>query len=364
MANRTYNFGAGPAKIPRPVLERVQAELLDYDNTGMSVMELSHRSKAFDAILQKTKTHLTTLLSIPDNYEILFMQGGATTQFSAVFFNLVGAKQKELNEQGDATLDSNAPIVIDYIITGVWSAKAAEEAERLAAGVKGRPVHIHRVLLKDSPLTASGTPSWALTDPLQHPVAYVYYCSNETVHGIEFHSIPECHPSVPLVTDVSSNFLSRPVPVSALGVMYGGAQKNLGPAGVSLVIIRKDLLVGLDEGPLRPLMLDYATMAAHGSMYNTPPTFSIYMVGLMLEWLLEQGGLEAIEKRNIQKADKLYAALDQSTLYTAPVQREMRSRMNVVFKMAPELEGPFFKGAEERRMLQLKGHRSIGNGFG
>ncbi|OAD76168.1 hypothetical protein PHYBLDRAFT_123446 [Phycomyces blakesleeanus NRRL 1555(-)] len=359
MSTHTYNFGAGPAKIPQSVLKRAQEELLNYDNTGMSVMELSHRSKPFGEILNRTKSNLTKLMNIPDNYEILFMQGGATTQFAAVFYNLIAAKQKELSKTKD-----NSPIVVDYIVTGAWSSKAADEAQRLAESVKGNPIVVNRVV--DTKKAAGAydriTPesTWSLTDPAKNHVAYVYYCDNETVHGVEFQSVPKVNPSVPLVTDVSSNFLSRPIDVNKYGLIYGGAQKNLGPAGVSLVIVRKDLIVDLSVGPLRPLMLDFDTLAKNESMYNTPPTFAIYMVGLMLEWLLEHGGLTEIAKKNEKKANKLYDALDSSKLFSAPVQKEARSKMNVVFKLPKELEAEFFKGAEERRMVQLKGHRSVG----
>ncbi|KAI9012170.1 phosphoserine aminotransferase [Phycomyces nitens] len=359
MSTQTYNFGAGPAKIPQSVLKRAQGELLNYDNTGMSVMELSHRSKPFGKILNHTKDNLTKLMNIPDNYEILFMQGGATTQFAAVFYNLIAAKQKELAKTND-----QSPIVVDYIVTGAWSSKAADEAQRLAGSVKGNPIVVNRVV--DTKKAAGAydriTPeaTWSFTDPTKNHVAYVYYCDNETVHGVEFQSIPKVDPSVPLVTDVSSNFLSRPIDVKKYGLIYGGAQKNLGPAGVSLVIVRKDLIVDLSVGPLRPLMLDFDTLAKNESMYNTPPTFAIYMVGLMLDWILENGGLSGIAKKNEKKAAKLYDALDRSKLFSAPVQKEARSKMNVVFKLPKELEADFFKGAEERRMVQLKGHRSVG----
>ncbi|KAF7722760.1 hypothetical protein EC973_002714 [Apophysomyces ossiformis] len=354
--DRVYNFGAGPAKIPEAVLQRAQKELLNYNNTGMSVMELSHRSKPFAAILAHTKTTLTQLLDIPDNYEILFMQGGATTLFSALFYNLIAAKQVALGNEEDE-------IVVDYIVTGAWSSKAAQEADRLKAGVRC-PVRVNRVTdAKKVRGAYNGIPEeadWKLSDPKQHNVAYVYYCDNETVHGVEFADVPKVDPSVPLVADVSSNFLSRPIPVNKFGVIYGGAQKNLGPAGVSILIVRKDLIVELAKGPLRPLMLDFDTMAKNDSMYNTPPTFAIYMVGLMLDWLVEQGGLKAIGDINQRKAEKLYKVIDESAIYTCPVDPRHRSKMNVVFTMSEALEKEFLKGAEERRMVQLKGHRSVG----
>ena len=314
-------------------------------------MELSHRSKHFGEILARTKSNLRKLMDIPDNYEILFMQGGATTQFSAIFYNLVAAKQAATGAED---------LTVDYFITGSWSKKAAEEAERLA---KDTHVKVNRVV-DAKKLTGKydripPRDTWQLSDPER--TAYAYYCDNETVHGVEFPFVPEVDPRVPLVTDISSNFLSRPIDVKKFGVIYGGAQKNLGPAGVTIVIIRKDLVVDLSKGPLRPLMLDYHIMLENDSMYNTPPTFSIYMVSLTLDWLLEQGGLIEVEKTNNRKSSKLYEVIDRLSLFTCPVQPDSRSEMNVVFTMtSPELEKEFLKGAEERNMVQLKGHRSVG----
>ncbi|KAG2199155.1 hypothetical protein INT47_009894 [Mucor saturninus] len=356
------NFGAGPAKIPQPVLLKAQKEFLNVHGTGMSVMELSHRSKPFGAILEKTKKDLTDLMEIPSNYSILFMQGGATTEFASVFYNLVAAKQDELKKAGR----EGEEIVVDYLVTGAWSSKAAQEAERLVPTVIGNPVRVHRALnvkaLNGGKFGAIPPQSeWQLTDPKKHNVAYVYYCDNETVHGVEFQFIPEVDASVPLVTDVSSNFLSRPIDVSKFGIVYGGAQKNLGPAGVTIVIVRNDLLVDINIGPIRPLMLDFKTAADNDSMYNTPPTFAIYMVGLTLEWLKDQGGLKAIGNVNDRKSEKLYKVIDESKLYKSPVQPNCRSHMNVVFNLTTEeLEKEFLKGAEERNMHQLKGHRSVG----
>lgn len=356
------NFGAGPAKIPQAVLLKAQKEFLNVAGTGMSVMELSHRSKPFGKILAQTKKDLTQLMDIPSNYSVLFMQGGATTEFASVFYNLVAAKQRELKLAGREGED----IVVDYLVTGAWSSKAAQEAERLIPSIVGNTVRVNRALdvkkMNDGKFGVIPPPSeWNLTDPKKHNVAYVYYCDNETVHGVEFQSIPEVDPSVPLVTDVSSNFLSRPIDVSRFGIVYGGAQKNLGPAGVTIIVIRNDLLVDLNEGPIRPLMLDFKTAADNDSMYNTPPTFAIYMVGLTLEWLLEQGGLKEIEKVNQRKAEKLYKIIDESPLYNSPVAANCRSHMNVVFRLpTEELEKEFLTGAEERNMHQLKGHRAVG----
>ncbi|KAI9264790.1 phosphoserine aminotransferase [Sporodiniella umbellata] len=361
MPQNVLNFGAGPAKIPQEVLLKAQSEFLNVNGTGMCVMELSHRSKPFGAILEKTKADLTKLMNIPSDYSILFMQGGATTEFATVFYNLVATKQEELKRAGR----EGEEIVVDYLVTGAWSSKAAQEAERLIPTVIGNPVRVNRALnVKQTKGKFGSIPDssqWELTDPKKHNVAYVYYCDNETVHGVEFQSVPVVDPSVPLVTDVSSNFLSRPIDVSKFGIVYGGAQKNLGPAGVTIVVVKNDLLVDLNVGPIRPLMLDLKTAADNDSMYNTPPTFAIYMVGLTLDWLLGKGGLEGIAKVNARKAEKLYKVIDASQLYTTPVDTNCRSHMNVVFKLANDhLEKGFLKGAEERNMQQLKGHRSVG----
>ncbi|CDS08854.1 hypothetical protein LRAMOSA10215 [Lichtheimia ramosa] len=352
-----YNFGAGPAKIPEEVLAKAQKELLNYNNTGMSVMELSHRSKPFAEILERTKSNLRQLMGIPDNYEILFMQGGATTQFSALVYNLLAVKQQALRAQGKS-VDN---ITVDYFVTGAWSNKAVQEAERLAPHVGLK--HVNRVVDAKKQTGYFGSiPSEQHYSPDPSNTAYVYYCDNETIHGVEFQEPPQVPEGVPLVADMSSNFLSRPVDVSKYGVIYGGAQKNLGPAGVTLVIIRKDLIpASLNDPPMRPLMLDYRTLADNDSLYNTPPTFAIYMVSLTLEWILQHGGLEGMQKRNKTKADKLYEAIDSLSLFKSPVDKQCRSRMNVVFTMeSPELEKEFLKGAEERNMVQLKGHRSTG----
>ncbi|KAI8070699.1 phosphoserine aminotransferase [Gongronella butleri] len=349
---QVLNFGAGPAKIPQAVLQRAQAELLNFDNSGMSVMELSHRSKTFGKVLAHTKAAIQQLMDVPDNYEILFMQGGATTQFAALFYNLVAAKRKQQPE-GD--------VYVDYIVSGAWSSKAAQEADRLATA--NPDVKVNRVTDSKKMFGKYGNVAeasqWQFSDASK--TAYVYYCDNETVHGVEFATVPEVDARVPLVADVSSNFMSRPIDVSKFGVIYGGAQKNLGPAGVSIVIVRKDLLTDIAVGPVRPLMLDFKTMADNDSMYNTPPTFGIYMVGLVLDWLQEQGGLAGIGAANQQKADKLYKAIEDSKLYSCPVAPAYRSRMNVVFRLPSEdLEKAFLAGAEQRNMVQLKGHRSVG----
>ncbi|KAI8967188.1 phosphoserine aminotransferase [Mycotypha africana] len=361
-SNHVLNFGAGPAKIPESVLKKAQKEFLDINGTGMSVMELSHRSKPFGAILQKTKDNLAKLMDIPSDYSILFMQGGATTQFAAIFLNLVAKKQDELIKLGK----EKEEIVVDYFVTGAWSNKAVQEAERLAPAVQSNPIRVNRVIDVKQKYGKFGTippPSeWNLTDPTKHHVAYVYYCDNETIHGVEFPFVPKVNETVPLVADVSSNFLSRPIHVPKYAVVYGGAQKNLGPAGVTIVVVRNDMLVDVNVGPVRPLMLDFKTAADNNSMYNTPPTFAIYMVGLTLEWLIEEkGGLKGIEQANNSKARKLYELIDQSKLYKSPVDPHCRSHMNVVFRLPTEdLEKEFLAGAEKLHMHQLKGHRSVG----
>ncbi|CAG8433973.1 484_t:CDS:1 [Scutellospora calospora] len=353
-----WNFGAGPAKIPTPVLQRAQAELLNYNNTGMSIMELSHRSKEFDNLNNKTQRDLRTLLNIPNNYKILFMQGGGCTQFSAVVYNLLSAKRQQLDE--DLKEEFNPPL--DYLITGSWSSKAAEEAKKLYNNVN--------IVFDVKKLTGSygsipPKEEWKLSGS---KAAYVYYCDNETVHGVEFNNIPEIDPSVPLVCDMSSNILSRRFDVSKFGVIFAGAQKNIGAAGLTVVIVREDLLTkskNLDNKnsgiPVIPTMLDYKIMADHNSLYNTPPMFSIYISSLVFEWLLELGGIEAIETTNSLKAEKLYNTIDNSEIYISPVEKSVRSRMNVSFRIKrEELESEFLKGAIDLGMLQLKGHRSVG----
>jgi phosphoserine aminotransferase len=312
-------------------------------------MELSHRGKTFAKILADAKQNLSKLLNIPDNYEILFMQGGGTTQFSAIVYNLLAAKGK-----------SDAPV--DYLVSGSWSQKASEEAKRLGANVN--------IVFNSKKSTGSYTSvppqsEWKLSGP---DAAYVYYCDNETVHGVEFNSIPDIDPSVPLVADMSSNILSRPVDVSKFGVIYAGAQKNIGPSGVTLVIIRKDLLTPLKSaaevppsGLVTPQLLDFKTLADNDSLYNTPPTFAIYMSGLVFKHMLQNGGVESYTAINERKARKLYQVIDNSKIYKAPVAADVRSRMNVPFRIYPEaLEAEFLKGAEARNMVQLKGHRSVG----
>ncbi|KAJ3332918.1 hypothetical protein HDU93_008876 [Gonapodya sp. JEL0774] len=343
--NRAWNFGAGPAAIPVPVLKQAQAEMLDYKGCGMSVMELSHRSKEYEGIHDAAIRDLKQLLDVPEDYDVLFMQGGGSTQFAAVVYNLLGDGEK----------------TADYFVTGGWSDKAASEAKLLGAKVNTvvntKPTKFQHIPPKSE---------WKLTAPDQ--AAYAYYCMNETVHGVEFFETPEVDPSVPLVCDASSTILSRPIDVRRHAIIYAGAQKNIGPSGVTLVIVRKDLLGARKFKNPMPIMLDYKTYADNNSLYNTPPTWGIYISGLVFKWLLDLGGLTAMEKINIRKSSRLYAALDaHPALFKPLVAGPARSRMNVVWRIvgadgkpSEELEKEFLKGAEARKMVQLKGHRSAG----
>ncbi|CAB4482698.1 phosphoserine aminotransferase [Rhizophagus irregularis] len=353
---KVYNFGAGPSALPLSVLEKVQREFLNYENTGMSVMEISHRSKTFENLLNKTKHDFKTLLQVPDNYEILFMQGGGCTQFSAVIYNLLAAKRQQIPEEEEF----NPPL--DYFVTGSWSAKAADEAKRLYNNVN---IVIDVKKSKGSFGSIPPKEEWKLSGS---KAAFVYYCDNETINGVEFPFIPDIDPSVPLVCDMSSNILSRKFDVSKFGVIYAGAQKNIGPAGVTVVIVRNDLLTNpksvndKDNGvTVIPTMLSYKVFVDNNSLYNTPPMFSIYVSGLVFEWSLQLGGVEAIEEINKEKSKKIYDLIDKSKIYRSFVDKPVRSRMNAPFRIVPEeLEKEFLAGAEELRMVQLKGHRSVG----
>lgn len=327
---RVFNFSPGPAVLPLEVLEQARDELLDWHGTGMAVMEMSHRGKAFVGIAERSEADLRELLAVPANYKVLFMQGGATTQFAAVPLNLSSAGQ-----------------IVDYVNTGAWSKKAIGEARRLAtvavAADAGEPYC-------SIPAFASWTHS--------ADAAYLHYTPNETIGGVEFHQVPDAG-HVPLVADMSSTLLSRPIDVSKFGVIYAGAQKNIGPAGLTVVIVRDDLL-----GHARsttPGVLDYAAVAREGSMLNTPPTYAWYLAGLVFQWLKRQGGLAAMGERNRAKAEKLYAAIDASAFYANPVAKDARSWMNVVFTLGnPELDKPFLAGAKAAGLETLAGHRSVG----
>lgn len=328
---QVFNFSAGPAVLPREVLLQVQNDLVDWKGSGMSVMEMSHRGKEFIEIAAEAESDLRTLMGIPSNYKVLFLQGGAHLQFAMVPMNLLAGKTSA-----------------DYVNTGHWSKVGIKEARRYCnVNVIASSEDKNFTYIPDQA-------SWT-----RHPdAAYLHFTSNETIGGVEFPYIPDS--SVPLVCDMSSDILSHPVDVSRFGLIYAGAQKNIGPAGLTIVIVREDLLGKAAEGT--PTMLDYKTHADADSMYNTPPTFAMYVAGMVFKWLKAQGGLKAMEARNIEKASLLYETIDSSTgFYQCPVDRTFRSRMNVPFRLHDEkLDNLFLQGAEERRLLQLKGHRSVG----
>ncbi|MBZ0331820.1 3-phosphoserine/phosphohydroxythreonine transaminase [Halomonas sp. ANAO-440] len=340
---RHYNFCAGPAALPVPVLERAREELLDYQGRGLSVMEMSHRSPEFVAIAEQAEADLRELLAIPDNYHVLFLQGGASLQFSMVPMNLLG--------QGGSA---------NFLYTGIWGKKALAEAKQL-----GFPVH-----LSGSSEESGHTAVPAEADiVLSSDAAYLHYTANETIGGLEFDYIPGTAQDglrradgveVPLVCDLSSSILSGPLDVSRFGVIYAGAQKNIGPAGLTLAMVRDDLLERRCERI--PSLFDYHAMAEAGSMVNTPPTFAWYLAGLVFQWLKRDiGGLEAMDGINTRKAAKLYAAIDDSDLYSNPIALLNRSRMNVPFVLGDErLDKPFLDEAEQAGLLNLKGHRSVG----
>ncbi|HDZ57687.1 MAG TPA: 3-phosphoserine/phosphohydroxythreonine transaminase [Pseudomonas xinjiangensis] len=331
MSERLFNFCAGPAALPEAVLQKAQADLLDWHGEGLSVMEMSHRSDEYVGIAEQAEQDLRDLLSIPSNYQVLFLQGGASQQFAQIPLNL-------LPEGGKA----------DYIDTGIWSAKAIEEAARYGH------VNVAASAREFDYFAIPGQNEWQLSDD----AAYVHYTPNETIGGLEFGWIPQVGDK-PLVADMSSTILSRPLDVSKFGLVYAGAQKNIGPSGLVVVIVRDDLLGNARSSC--PTMLDYSVAAKHGSMYNTPPTFAWYLSGLIFQWIKGQGGLEAMERINQSKQRKLYTAIDASGLYTNPINPADRSWMNIPFRLADDrLDKPFLAGAEERGMLNLKGHRSVG----
>lgn len=328
--DRVFNFSAGPAAIPLPVLERARTELTNWRGCGMSVMELSHRGKEFMSIAERAEADLRRLLDIPAGYRVLFLQGGATAQFGAVPFNLAGPQARA-----------------DYVVTGSWSKKALAEGRRfLDAQVAADSAGSRYTEIPDPA-------SWQLSPD----AAYLHYTPNETIGGVEFHFVPDA--PAPLVADMSSTLLSRPLDVSRFGLIYAGAQKNIGPAGLALVIIREDLLGQAREGT--PAMMDYREQAEAGSMLNTPPTWAWYIAGLVFEWILEQGGLAEMGRRNRHKARTLYAAIDSSDFYANPVAHDCRSWMNVPFTLAdPALDAQFLEQAKAAGLHTLKGHRSVG----
>jgi len=333
---RVFNFSAGPAALPEPVLRQAAEEMLDWHGSGMSVMEMSHRGPEFISIYEEAEGLLRELLAVPANYKILFMQGGGLAENALVPLNLLGKAGKA-----------------DYVVTGSWSKKSYKEAQRYGS--------IN--LAADAAAAPSGDGKYRGIPPvsawkLSQDAAYVHICNNETIDGVEFFFTPDTG-HVPLVADVSSHVLSRPLDVSGYGLIYGGAQKNIGPAGLTIVIVRDDLL---DRAhPLTPTAFEFKTVAENESMYNTPPTYAIYIAGLVFRWLKEQGGLAGMERRNIEKARLLYETIDASGFYSNTVAKDARSRMNVPFFLKDEaLNADFLKGAKERGMVQLKGHRSVG----
>lgn len=344
---RPWNFSAGPSALPLEVLEQAAAEMTDWHGCGMSVMEMSHRGKQFTQIRDEAEADLRRLLAVPESYEVLFMQGGATAENAIVPLNLIGR-----NGSGKA----------DYILSGIWSNKSHKEAGRYGDIAIAASSGTQRVMDGAAQAPWSWFPetdSWSV----RPDAAYLHLCSNETIGGVEFASWPSMEsigaPSVPLVVDVSSHFLSRPIDFSRAAMVYAGAQKNAGPAGLTIVIVRKDL-VG-HALPVCPSAFDYANVAGADSMFNTPPTYAIYIAGLVFKWLLRQGGIETMEAANIAKAKALYAYLDTSPFYRSPVHAASRSRMNVPFFLANEsLNADFLAHAETAGLTQLKGHKSVG----
>jgi phosphoserine aminotransferase len=328
---RVYNFSAGPAMIPEAVLQRAKEEMLDWQGSGMSVMEMSHRGKEYVSIAQQAEADLRELLAIPSNYKVLFLQGGASLQFSMIPMNLLRGKTSA-----------------DYINTGEWSKKAIKEAQKFCE------VNVVASSKDTNFSTIPARNTWKLNPD----AAYVHYTPNETIGGVEFQDIPDVG-NVPLIADMSSNILSRPIDVSKFGMIYAGAQKNIGPAGMSIVIIREDLIGQTISNT--PSMLDYKIHVDAESMYNTPPTYTWYLAGLVFKWLKENGGLSAMAATNKRKADALYAAIDQSSFYNNPVEKCSRSWMNIPFTLAnAELDKTFLAEAKKEGLVTLAGHRSVG----
>ncbi|HZP11409.1 MAG TPA: 3-phosphoserine/phosphohydroxythreonine transaminase, partial [Nevskiaceae bacterium] len=327
---RVFNFSAGPATLPQEVLQQVQSELLDWHGSGMSVMEMSHRDKEFMSIAQEAEKDLRELMGIPANYKVLFMQGGATAQFGIVPQNLARGKTGA-----------------DYVLTGDWGKKAAKEAGKF--------------LKANTAASSEGDKFTSIPDPatwkLDPNAAYLHITTNETIHGVQFKSMPDSR-GVPLVADMSSDFASRPIDVSKFGVIYAGAQKNIGPAGLTVVIVRDDLIGQTLPGTFS--IHDYKTVAENESMLNTPPCFAWYVCGLVFKWIKTNGGLAGVGARNERKAKLLYDYIDGQDFYSNPVAKEDRSRMNVPFRLRDEkLDGAFLAGAQARGLSQLKGHRSV-----
>ena len=328
---RVYNFSAGPAMLPEAVLKQAQEELMDWHGAGASIMEMSHRGKEFVSVASEAEEDVRDLLAVPNNYKVLFLQGGASTQFATIPMNLLRGKT-----------------TADYVLTGAWGKKAISDAKKYCT--------VNLVASSEGEKFTSIPPfdSWSLNKD----AAYVHYTPNETIGGVEFHWVPETS-DVPLVADCSSTILSRPLDVSRYGLIYAGAQKNIGPAGVTLVIVRDDLIGQVM--PTTPSVYDYAKQAEADSMLNTPPTFAIYLAGLVFKWVKAQGGVAAMARVNERKAKKLYAAIDSSNFYSNPVENASRSWMNVPFILAkPELDKEFLSGATSVGLTTLEGHRSVG----
>jgi phosphoserine aminotransferase len=333
--HRVHNFSAGPAVLPLSVLEQVQRDLIALPDVGMSILEISHRSAAFERILADTEADIRALADIPADYKVLFLQGGASLQFSMAPMNLL-----------------SAGTTADYIDGGSWAEKAVKEAKRVGSvnvAATTKSENYSRIPRQDE---LKLTPN----------AAYVHMTSNNTIEGTEYGVLPDVPPGVPLVSDTSSNMFSRPIDVRRHGLIYAGAQKNMGPAGVTLVIVREDLLQrSVDKKAALPTMLNYAVHAENGSLYNTPPAFAVYTMGLVMKWLIGAGGLAAIEKANVRKAGKLYAEIDRTGFYRGTAHKDCRSRMNVTFRLpSEELEKAFVKESTAAGLDGLKGHRSVG----
>ncbi len=329
---RVINFNPGPAALPLEVLQQAQAEMLDFKGTGMSVMEISHRSKEFEAIVSETQADLRELIGIPANYKILFLQGGASLQFAMVPMNF-------------RPVGSSA----DYVVTGTWSKKAFKESQKLGTAKAAANMEVD--LFNHLPTQAE-----LKLDP---QAAYLHFTSNETIHGVEYFTEPVPPAGIPLICDASSDFISRPINVSKYAMLYAGAQKNAGPAGVVIGIIREDLLENIPAN--LPNLLDYKALAEENSLLNTPPCWSIYVVGLVLKWIKGLGGLSAIEKRNQAKSDLVYKAIDESGGFYKGHAKSDRSRMNITFRLPSEiLEEQFASEAKKKDLIGLKGHRSVG----
>jgi phosphoserine aminotransferase len=330
-SERLFNFSAGPAVLPVPVLEQAQRDLVSLPGVGMSILEVSHRSKVFEDVLARAEADIRQLANVPSNYRVLFLQGGASLQFTMVPMNLL-----------------SEGMTADYLVTGAWSAKAVDEAKKIGK------VHV-AATTKAEQFTRIPRPEEIVLTP---GAAYVHMTSNNTIYGTEWKALPDTG-DIPLVSDTSSDMFSRPIDISRHALIYAGAQKNMGPAGVTVVIIREDLLSR--SAASLPVMLSYAVHAENGSMYNTPPVFAIYMLGLVTRWLIDQGGLEAIAAVNERKAGKLYTEIDRTGFYRGTAQKESRSLMNVTFRLPSEdLEKQFIKDAEKAGLDGLKGHRSVG----